>query len=160
MLPEPNPPDRPSPFADESQAAAEAQRLLGGPLADHAIGAFVELCEATGLAERLTDQPDLTVFIPVDQAALSTLAAIEKEYADPYEGLVKFMINHVYARRVPVHEWPSGLLITADDEAIPVAHEQQELRIGSARVIGGPYEATNGLVYVLDGTIHPAGAIV
>jgi transforming growth factor-beta-induced protein len=139
--------------AEPSPAALEATTFDGtvaDALADNAdLSSFAEAAAASGMAETLAGTGPFTVFAPgnaaVEEAAASLDEAYVKAAAVEGSGLTEEELR-------AVTENDSML---EDNKVITIVGKDDGLYANSIKVVEGPIECTNGMIYVLDGVIAP-----
>lgn len=145
-------------------AAAVAANIVQAAQED---GHFTELAKASeqaGITAWLQTPGPITVFAPDDDAFSRVPAAMREALMQP-ENLTKLKTtlgNHAVAGLVTVEDIDQGLA-AAPAVAVPamngmpivIKREGGTLTVNGARVIRGPMEVDNGLVYVIDAVLVP-----
>ncbi len=139
--------------AEESPAALEATTFDGtiaDALADNAdLSMYSEAVTAAGLEETLAGTGPFTVFAPGNEAITAEAVTLD-------ESFVKVAI--VEEMGLTEDELRAGTKngsMLEDNDIVTYTGSDDALYVNSIKVIGGPIECSNGVIYVLDGVITP-----
>ena len=139
--------------ADEPKTIAE---IVGGSK-DHTI--LLALVKEAGLAEKLGEKGEMTVFAPTD-AAFKKIdkATLEKVKGDK-ELLKSILTAHAVKGTVmaaDVVKLDGKEVETVQGTKFKVAFDGKTVMIGDARVIAADIKASNGVVHSIDTVLMPA----
>jgi uncharacterized surface protein with fasciclin (FAS1) repeats len=122
---------------------------------------FVQAIQATNLTQIFKTQPNITVLAPPDSAFNSLpadqLAALQKNIPELQKLVAYHLINtHITSDQVIGHA-PTSIPTVAN---IPVAlsGEGGKMTVNGANVLQADVMATNGVIFVIDRVLQPAGA--
>jgi uncharacterized surface protein with fasciclin (FAS1) repeats len=120
--------------------------------------AFYTASLAVGLRDLFRGPGPVTVFAPRDEAFEELPKSMVAELLRPRhrDALLRLLAHHVVEGelRLDASSGP-GLLFPEESAPIPIWHSDAGLHVGDARVLSGPHEASNGLLYVVDRLLLP-----
>lgn len=132
---------------------------------DSLVGLVTEVLDADTIAALASDEGAFTVFAPTDEAIESFLAAVaEREDVDiEAEGLVEtVLLYHVLVGRfAPQVLIAAGSKATLTEDGLPLFFDADgpgwalNQATQNVSVVGGPMQATNGSIYVIDQVLLP-----
>ena len=117
---------------------------------------LVAAVEAAGLVETLSGEGPFTVFAPTDEAfAALPEGTVEGLLADP-EALAAVLTYHVVPGAVMSGDLSDGMMATTVNGAdITVSLDMGTVMINDATVTTADFEASNGVIHVIDSVILP-----
>ena len=122
---------------------------------------FVQAAQATNLAQILKTQPNITVFAPPDTAFSSLpgdqLAALQKNIPELQKLVTYHIVNtHITAAQVLGHA--STSIPTVANIPVALAGEGGKMTVNGANILQPDVTASNGVIFVVDQVLQPAGA--
>ncbi len=122
---------------------------------------FVQAAQATNLAQILKTQPNITVFAPPDSAFSSLpgdrLAALQKNIPELQKLVTYHIVNtHITAAQVLGHA--STSIPTVANIPVALAGEGGKMTVNGANILQPDVTASNGVIFVVDQVLQPAGA--
>jgi hypothetical protein len=122
---------------------------------------FVQAIQATNLAQIFKTQPNVTVFAPTDAAFASLpgdqLAALQKNIPELQKLVTYHLVNTRITSAQVIGHAPTSIPSVAN---IPVSlsGEGGKMTVNGANVIQADVMASNGVIFVIDQVLQPAGA--
>ncbi len=122
---------------------------------------FVQAIQATNLAQIVKTQPNITVFAPPDSAFASLsgdqLAALQKNIPELQKLVTYHLINtHITSAQVIGHAATS--VPSVANIPVAISGEGGKMTVNGANVLQADVMATNGVIFVIDRVLQPAGA--
>ena len=122
---------------------------------------FVQAAQATNLTQIFKAQPNITVFAPTDAAFGSLpgdqLAALQKDIPALQKLVTYHLVNtHITSAQVLGHAATS--IPTVANLPIALSGEGGKMTVNGANVIQADVAASNGVIFVIDQVLQPAGA--
>jgi uncharacterized surface protein with fasciclin (FAS1) repeats len=122
---------------------------------------FVQAIQATNLAQIFKTQPNITVFAPPDSAFSSLpgdqLAALQKNIPALQKLVTYHLVNtHITSAQVIGHAATS--IPSVANIPLSLSGEGGKMTVNGANVIQPDVMATNGVIFVIDQVLQPAGA--
>jgi uncharacterized surface protein with fasciclin (FAS1) repeats len=144
--------------SEESSAAAgpagPSASAFDGTVADalagdEALSSYSEAVIAAGLAETLAGTGPYTVFAPDNDAVTGARVTLDEDYvkASIVEGVALTMDE---LRAVSESD-----TLLADNKVVTIVGSDDGVYANTMKIVGGPVECSNGMVYVLEGVITP-----
>ncbi|MEJ8802981.1 fasciclin domain-containing protein [Pontibacter sp. H249] len=123
------------------------------------LSTFVQLAEAAGIADDLTQEGDFTLFAPTNEA-FSKLSKQDLEMLLMPENRAKLtaiLQAHVIPSKVVSTQFNSSQRITlSDNRYLPISTSNNIITVGGAAIVVSDVEASNGMVHVIDRVIIPS----
>ena len=122
---------------------------------------FVQAVQATNLTQIFKTQPNITVFAPPDSAFNSLpadqLAALQKNIAELQKLVTYHLVNtHITSAQVLGHAATS--IPSVANLPVAVSGEGGKVTVNGANVLQADVAASNGVIFVIDRVLQPAGA--
>jgi len=113
---------------------------------------LLKAVEAAGLTKYLTDEDDLTLFAPTDEA-FEKVDNLDEIMADK-AALTTLLKNHLVLKVYKAADLRNDFsLLTAGDLIVKVSIEGTKVMINNAKVITADVEAFNGIIHVVDNVL-------
>ena len=143
------------------QPIAPAGDILATLQASGQFKIFVQAVQATNLAQIVKAQPNITVFAPPDSAFSSlpadTLAALQKNIPELQKLVTYHLVNtHITSAQVIGHA--STSIPTVANIPVALSGEGGKMTVNGANVVQADVAASNGVIFVVDQVLQPAGA--
>lgn len=136
----------------KDQLAPGASRLPGEDAADTSTAAFVMACEASGLAELIQKSSWVTIFAPVD-SAFRRVSDRQRSHWTRSAGrpaLARLVATHIVPGHFEMGPFAVGRVTTLSGKQLAFLRTNDELWLGAAHVVEGPYRAGDCLLYLVD----------
>jgi len=122
---------------------------------------FVQAVQATNLATIFKTQPNITVFAPPDSAFASLpadqLAALQKNIPELQKLVTYHLINtHITSAQILGHAATS--VPSVANIPVAISGEGGKVTVNGANVLQADVMASNGVIFVIDQVLQPAGA--
>ncbi|HEY5411435.1 MAG TPA: fasciclin domain-containing protein [Caulobacteraceae bacterium] len=122
---------------------------------------FVQAVTATNLAQIFKTQPNITVFAPTDAAFNSLpadqLAALQKNIPALQKLVTYHLINtRITSAQIVGHAATS--IPTVSNAPVAISGEGGSVKVNGASVLQADVMASNGVIFVIDQVLQPAGA--
>lgn len=149
------------PTADQTAAAAQGDvldvlRERGG------FETFLAAIEASGLAEVIEADPDITLFVPNDAAFAALPAGEVERLMEPAnrEALRQLLLYHVINADVRSEQLVNrrGEVETGSGQRVTIDGGGEQIRYGDATVLEADLRGSNGAVFVIDRVVMPGAA--
>lgn len=124
---------------------------------DKSLSTLVAALKAAGLVETLSGQGLFTVFAPTDEAfaALSkdTLASLLKP--ENKSLLQKILTYHVVSGAIDSKSIKSAQFRTLEGSIVYLKAQKDHISVNKSRVTTPDIKASNGVIHIIDGVLHP-----
>ena len=122
---------------------------------------FVQAVQATNLTQIFKTQPNITVFAPPDSAFSSLpgdkLAELQKNIPELQKLVTYHLVNtHITSAQVIGHAATS--IPTVANLPVALSGEGGKMTVNGAGVVQADVVASNGVIFVTDQVLQPAGA--
>ena len=143
------------------QPIAPAGDILATLQASGQFKIFVQAVQATNLTQIVKAQPNITVFAPPDSAFSSLpagkLAELQKNIPELQKLVTYHLINtHIISAQVIGHAATS--VPSVANIPVAISGEGGKMTVNGANVLQADVMATNGVIFVIDRVLQPAGA--
>lgn len=143
-------------------AASIAQATTTGTIvdiasADKSLSTLVTAVKAADLVETLSGKGPFTVFAPTNDAFAALPKGTLEELLKPENKheLQEILTYHVVSGAIDSKSLKSGPLKTVEGEEVNVKVENGQVTVNGAKVITADIKASNGVIHVIDGVLHP-----
>ncbi len=125
--------------------------VVGTVTATRGLGVVAAGLQRTGILSVLTQgNRGFTIFAPTDSALAAAGIEVSDVQADT-AALAQLLSDHsVRGRLSPWEVRQHAAMRTLSGKAVRISYGRNVLRVGEARVVGGPIEVPGGVVYLLD----------
>ena len=122
---------------------------------------FVQAVQSTNLTQIFKTQPNITVFAPTDAAFNSLpadqLAALQKDIPALQKLVTYHLVNtHITSAQLLGHAATS--VPSVANLPVAISGESGKVTVNGANVIQSDVMASNGVIFVIDQVLQPAGA--
>jgi uncharacterized surface protein with fasciclin (FAS1) repeats len=149
--------EAPSSEAPSSEAPAdELQDIVTIASGNEDFSTLVAAVTAAGLVETLQGEGPFTVFAPTNAAFAALPAGLVDKLLLPENKdlLVKILTYHVVAGKVMAADVMAGEVASVEGQNIIITIDG-DVKVNSANVIEVDFEASNGVIHVIDAVILP-----